>query len=101
MGIASSNEALSRISRTFSKRFTFSKKRTRSAQHQGNVYVALFDFEADSNTEEISFRKGDLMELIDDKYEDDWRQAQHLTSNVTGFVPLAYIAKKGSLQSRA
>lgn len=69
------------------------------SHHSRPTYVALFDYKARSG-QDINFHKGDLMELLDDKNDEDWRQAHHFISKTTGLVPSAYIAKHGSLESK-
>lgn len=82
------------------RRRTASKAHSFSRSHRSRpTYVALFDYKARSN-QDMSFRKGDLLELLDDKDEDDWRQARHLISKATGLVPSVYIAKNGSIESK-
>lgn len=65
--------------------------------NHNETYVALFGYKARSNSD-ISFRKGDLMELLDDKIKGDWRKAR--ISDRVGLVPSSYIAKHGSLESK-
>lgn len=69
------------------------------SHHSRPTFVALFDYKARSG-QDMNFHKGDLMELLDDKEGEDWRQALHLVSKTIGLVPSAYIAKNGSLHSK-
>lgn len=69
------------------------------SHHSRPTFVAIFDYKARSG-QDMNFHKGDLMELLDDKEGEDWRQALHLVSKAVGLVPSAYIAKNGSLHSK-
>lgn len=63
------------------------------------IYIALFDYEARS-TSDISFRKGDLMEVLPPTEERDWLMVKHLISKKRGLVPTAFVAVKGSMKAQ-
>lgn len=75
------------------------KSRHSTERHPSTIYVALFDYKARSN-KDISFSKGDLMELLDKKEGQDWVPTRHMISKTMGLVPSAYIARNGSLKSK-
>ena len=61
------------------------------------LFVAKYDY--DSHTEdELSFRKGDLLYIINTE-EGDWWYAQHKDNGGKGFVPSNYIAEYKSLDA--
>ena len=52
---------------------------------------ALYNFEA-INSDDLSFKKGDLMEIEDSvAQEDDWWVAVHLTTHEKGYIPSNYV----------
>ena len=61
------------------------------------IYVALYDYKA-RTTEDLSFKKGERMEIINNK-DGGWWEAKSLTSGVSGYVPSNYIAPATSLQT--
>uniref|UniRef100_H2ZN82 non-specific protein-tyrosine kinase n=1 Tax=Ciona savignyi TaxID=51511 RepID=H2ZN82_CIOSA len=64
-----------------------------------DVYIALYDYDARTN-DDLSFRKGDKM-LIINCDEGDWWRARLLQDNKEGYVPSNYIAKFSSLDSQS
>ncbi|CAF5020907.1 unnamed protein product, partial [Rotaria magnacalcarata] len=45
-----------------------------------------------SSTGELSFRKGDRLEIVDKYSFNDWWQAKNLRTKQTGYVPANYIS---------
>ncbi|KAJ8268616.1 hypothetical protein COCON_G00137880 [Conger conger] len=60
-------------------------------------YVALYDYEA-RTFDDLSFRKGDRFEIINNM-EGDWWQARSVATGKTGYIPSNYVAAADSIQS--
>ncbi|KAL4235907.1 Tyrosine-protein kinase Src42A [Mactra antiquata] len=63
------------------------------------VFVALYDYDA-RTAEDLSFRKGEHLELQTDT-EGDWWYAKSLTTKLEGYIPSNYVAKLKSLESES
>lgn len=63
------------------------------------VFVALYDYDARTD-EDLSFRKGEHLEIINDT-QGDWWFARSKTSKKEGYIPSNYVAKLKSLESEA
>lgn len=63
------------------------------------VFVALYDYDARTD-EDLSFRKGEHLEIINDT-QGDWWYARSKTSKKEGYIPSNYVAKLKSLESEA
>lgn len=74
------------------------------------IYIALFNYRASSKTD-ISFEKGDLMEVLSQNesnrfgfrgniLDNDWLKVRHLKSNQRGIVPTSFVAVKDSLRAQ-
>lgn len=61
------------------------------------VVKALCGYAARADTD-ISFRKGDRMEVLSDT-EPDWWRVLHLTSRLEGLVPVNFVAEESSVES--
>lgn len=61
------------------------------------VFVALYDYDA-RTAEDLSFRKGEHLEIQTDT-EGDWWYAKSLTTKLEGYIPSNYVAKLKSLES--
>ncbi|KRT81848.1 phosphotransferase [Oryctes borbonicus] len=62
------------------------------------VVVAQYSYMArDAN--DVSFHKGDRMEVLDDS-DGDWLKVCHLTTNIVGFIPENYVAEESAVQSK-
>ena len=63
------------------------------------LFVALYDYEARTN-EDLSFKKGEVLELVDDS-QGDWWFARIVTLDVVsqGYIPSNFLAKAKSLES--
>lgn len=69
--------------------------------HSGplKVFVALYDYDARTD-EDLSFRKGEHLEIINDT-QGDWWYARSKTTKKEGYIPSNYVAKLKSLESEA
>lgn len=61
------------------------------------VFVALYDYDARTD-EDLSFRKGELLEIINDT-QGDWWYARSKTTKKEGYIPSNYVASVKSLES--
>jgi SH3 domain len=68
----------------------------------GKMFVALYDYDARTD-EDLSFRKGDLLEIVNDTQGDWWfaRAKSNKLAGVKteGYIPSNYVAKVKSLES--
>lgn len=64
---------------------------------QGPLYVARYSYEA-RTSEDLSFRKGDSMEIIGGT-EGDWWQAKLLATGKAGYIPRNYVAPSASYEA--
>lgn len=60
-------------------------------------FVALYDYEA-RTIEDLSFKKGEIVEIINDT-QGDWWYARSRTTKQEGYIPSNYVAKVKSLES--
>lgn len=67
-------------------------------QPESNVFVALYDYDA-RTTEELSFKKGEHIEVINICNDTDWRFAKSKATNREGYVPSNYVVKLKSIPS--
>ena len=65
----------------------------------GKVFVALYDYDA-RTAEDLSFRKGEHLEIQTDT-EGDWWYAKSRTTKLEGYIPSNYVAKLKSLESES
>jgi len=70
---------------------------TDSLRLSPKVFVALYDYDA-RTAEDLSFRKGEHLEIQTDT-EGDWWFAKSLTTKLEGYIPSNYVAKLKSLES--
>ncbi|XP_028138509.1 tyrosine-protein kinase Src64B [Diabrotica virgifera virgifera] len=61
------------------------------------IMVAMYNYEA-RDSQDVSFRKGDRMEVIDDS-EGDWLKVIHLVTKEKGYIPGNYVAPEQSVES--
>lgn len=61
------------------------------------IFVALYDYDARTD-EDLSFRKGEHLEILDDTQGDWWNARSKITKN-KGYIPSNYVAKLKSLES--
>ena len=72
------------------------------SRHEGSpsnvkIFVALYDYQARTN-EDLSFKKMDLLEIINDT-QGDWWFARSKSTRAEGYIPSNYVAKVKSLES--
>lgn len=70
---------------------------TRPPYNRGRIVVALYNYNARDATD-VSFRKGDRMEIIDES-DGDWWTVIHLTTNHQGLIPGNFVAPELSVES--
>lgn len=56
------------------------------------VVRAIYDYKARVD-DDLSFRKGDKMEIIGDSENCDWWHARHLANRAEGYIPSNYVVK--------
>lgn len=66
---------------------------------QKELFVALYDYEARTN-EDLSFKKGEVLDLVDDS-QGDWWLARVVTQDGVsqGYIPSNFLAKAKSIES--
>lgn len=77
-----------------------SRQNTPTAASSARLFIALYDYDARTN-EDLSFKKGDILEIINDT-QGDWWYARMKTKNgnsIEGYIPSNYVAKVKSLES--
>nr|CAD7569715.1 unnamed protein product [Timema californicum] len=83
---------------------------------RGRIVVAVYNFQAREATD-VSFSKGDRMEVLDDRYDDDcqvvqshgisagtddetdWWKVRHLHTGAEGLIPWNFVAEEKSVES--
>jgi hypothetical protein len=55
------------------------------------VYVGVYDFVSGSQDDNLLFKKGDLLAILD-KHEEAWWKAQHLATLAVGVIPCTYVS---------
>lgn len=68
------------------------------AQSDVKVYIALYDYDARTD-EDLSFKKGDYLEVKPENCEFDWWMATSRSSGKTGYIPNNYVAEVKSLEA--
>jgi len=63
---------------------------------KGRIVVALYTYQG-SEFGDMSFNKGDQMEIADDS-DPDWWVARHLVTGETGHIPRNYVALQSSIE---
>jgi fyn-related kinase len=61
------------------------------------IFIALYDYDARTD-EDLSFKKGEHLEILDDK-QGDWWYATSRSTHLQGYIPSNYVAKLKSLES--
>ena len=61
------------------------------------VYVALYDYEARIN-EDLSFKKGERLQIINTA-DGDWWYARSLNTGNEGYIPSTYVAPEKSYEA--
>ncbi|XP_069674291.1 tyrosine-protein kinase Src64B isoform X1 [Periplaneta americana] len=64
---------------------------------RGRVVVAVYSYQAREDTD-VSFMKGDRMEVLDDS-ESDWWRVRHLQTGEEGLIPWNFVAEEKSVES--
>lgn len=80
---------------------TVSNGQANSAQSMNGaslkIFVALYDYEARTD-EDLSFKKGDQLEIINDT-QGDWWYARSRATGQCGYIPSNYVAKLKSIEA--
>lgn len=63
-----------------------------SSKHSNKIVIALYNYFANDEGD-LSFRKGDRLQIIDDT-DPDWWLAKHLASNQKGYIPMNYVVSE-------
>lgn len=82
-----------------STRTTSTTNRYSMSHMTRQTYVALYDYDA-RTSEDLSFRKGDRLVIIDDHSLGEWWLAIN-EHNLQGYVPSNFLAKTNSVASQA
>ena len=64
---------------------------------QGPIFIALFDYDQ-RTSEDLSFRKGEQLEIINN-CDGDWWQARSLETMREGYIPSNYVAEYKTIQA--
>ena len=62
------------------------------------LFVALFDYEA-RTSEDLSFKKGEYLEVNQDNIKFDWWLAKSRKTNQEGYIPSNYVAEVKTLEA--
>jgi hypothetical protein len=62
------------------------------------LFVALFDYDA-RTSEDLTFKKGDYLEVKQENTAFDWWQAKSRTSKQEGYIPSNYVAEVKTLEA--
>jgi len=62
-----------------------------------NVFIALYDYDA-RTAEDLTFRKGDKLKVLNDS-DGDWWQAQLVGTSSIGYIPSNYVARVQSIEA--
>lgn len=63
----------------------------------GRIVVAVYNYQS-REMSDVSFIKGDRMELLDDS-EPDWWKVRHLRTGEEGLIPWNFVAEEKSVES--
>ena len=66
--------------------------------NDGKVFVALYDYEARTD-EDLSFQKGDYLEVKPENCEFDWWMATSRSTGKSGYIPNNYVAEVRTLEA--
>ena len=61
------------------------------------IFVALYDYDARTD-EDLSFKKGEHLEIINDT-QGDWWFARSKATKLEGYIPSNYVAKLKSIEA--
>ena len=70
---------------------------TEAAAVNSKVFVALYDYDARTD-EDLSFKKGEHLEIINDT-QGDWWFARSKATKQEGYIPSNYVAKLKSIEA--
>ncbi|KAI6182231.1 Tyrosine-protein kinase [Aphelenchoides bicaudatus] len=95
-----SSSANSKSGKTSANSTITSNSTNNSNQHPntGNIFVALFDYQARTN-EDLSFKCKERLEILNDM-QGDWWYARSLISRKCGYIPCNYVAREMTLESQ-
>ena len=62
------------------------------------LFVALFDYDA-RTSEDLTFKKGDYLEVKPENTAYDWCQAKSRSSQQEGYIPSNYVAEVNTLEA--
>lgn len=68
-----------------------------SQNSTAKVFVALYDYDARTD-EDLSFKKGEHLEIINDT-QGDWWLARSKATKQEGYIPSNYVAKLKSIEA--
>lgn len=63
----------------------------------GKIFVALYDYDARTD-EDLSFKKGEHLEILNDT-QGDWWFARSKSTKQEGYIPSNYVAKLKSIEA--
>lgn len=66
-------------------------------QTNARIFVALYDYDARTD-EDLSFRKGEHLEILNDT-QGDWWLARSKRTRQEGYIPSNYVAKLKSIEA--
>lgn len=61
-------------------------------KHLNKIVIALYNYFANDEGD-LSFRKGDRLQIVDDS-DPDWWLAKHLSTNQKGYIPMNYVVSE-------
>jgi hypothetical protein len=64
---------------------------------RGPIFIALFDYDQ-RTSEDLSFRKGERLEVLNDQ-DGDWWQARSLDTGLEGYIPNNYVAEYKTIKA--
>lgn len=70
---------------------------TEPDQTNAKIFVALYDYDARTD-EDLSFRKGEHLEILNDT-QGDWWLARSKRTRQEGYIPSNYVAKLKSIEA--
>jgi len=68
-----------------------------SVNTNAKIFVALYDYDARTD-EDLSFRKGEHLEILNDT-QGDWWLARSKATKQEGYIPSNYVAKLKSIEA--
>jgi len=68
-----------------------------SGSTNAKIFVALYDYDARTD-EDLSFRKGEHLEILNDT-QGDWWLARSKATKQEGYIPSNYVAKLKSIEA--